>query len=86
MESTHEAHGSLQNVVHAISDIADHIRQVASAAEEQSSVSGEITRNLTVIGDATTMLAELAQDANKSSHKVTDQLDRLDKQLSELRT
>ena len=86
MESTNEAHGSLQNVVHAISDIADHIRQVASAAEEQSSVSGEITRNLTVIGDATTMLAELAQEANKSSHKVTGQLDRLDKQLSALRT
>jgi len=86
MESTREAHGSLQNVVHAISEIADHIRQVATAAEEQSSVSGEITRNLTVIGDATTMLAELAQEANQSSHNVTEQLDRLDKQLSALRT
>jgi len=86
MESTREAHGSLQNVVHAISEIADHIRQVATAAEEQSSVSGEITRNLPVIGDATTMLAELAQEANQSSHNVTEQLDRLDKQLSALRT
>ena len=86
MESTREAHGSLQEVVQAISEIADHIRQVATAAEEQSSVSGEITRNLTVIGDATTMLAELAQEANQSSHNVTEQLDRLDKQLGALRT
>lgn len=86
MESTRQAHQSLHEVVEAISDIADHIRQVATAAEEQSSVSEEITRNLTIIGDAAQMLAGLAQQANQSSHHVTEQLDRLDQQLGALRT
>lgn len=47
MESTRSAHTSLHEVVQAISEISDHIDQVATAAEEQSSVSEDITRNLT---------------------------------------
>jgi methyl-accepting chemotaxis protein len=86
MEQTQQAHESLQKVVDAITAIADHIHQVATAAEEQSSVSEEITRNLTVIGDAARTLSELAQQANQSSKQVTGQLDELDYQLSALRT
>ncbi|MFY9179093.1 MAG: methyl-accepting chemotaxis protein, partial [Venatoribacter sp.] len=86
MTSTHQAHEFLHRVVEAIASIADNIRQVATAAEEQSSVSEEITRNLTVIGDAAQTLADLAQHANNSSHHVTHQLDELDRQLAALRT
>ncbi|WP_430459564.1 methyl-accepting chemotaxis protein [Thalassolituus sp. LLYu03] len=84
MNSTQNAHQSLHEVVENIGEVADHIRQVATAAEEQSSVSNEITRNLTIIGDATQTLAQLAGDANRSSEQVTAELDRLDKQLSQL--
>ena len=86
MEQTQQAHESLQKVVDAITAIADHIHQVATAAEEQSSVSEEITRNLTVIGDAARTLSDLAQHTNQSSKQVTGQLDELDFQLSALRT
>lgn len=86
MERTSQAHEHLHTVVQAIAEIADNIRQVATAAEEQSSVSEEITRNLTVIGDAAQTLADLAQQANASSHLVTNQLDVLDEQLDALRT
>lgn len=86
MESTRQAHEHLHRVVEAIGEIADNIRQVATAAEEQSSVSEEITRNLTVIGDAAQTLANLAQQANQSSQHVTSQLDQLDQQLGALRT
>lgn len=86
MERTRQAHEHLHTVVQAIAEIADNIRQVATAAEEQSSVSEEITRNLTVIGDAAQTLADLAQQANASSHLVTNQLDVLDEQLDALRT
>ncbi|ASP39231.1 chemotaxis protein [Bacterioplanes sanyensis] len=86
MDATQHAHESLHQVVAAIGEIADHIGQVATAAEEQSSVSEEITRNLTVIGDAANILAELAQDANHSSVQVTQQLDILDQRLAGLRT
>ncbi len=85
MEQTQQAHESLQKVVDAITAIADHIHQVATAAEEQSSVSEEITRNLTVIGDAARTLSDLAQHTNQSSKQVTGQLDELDFQLSALR-
>lgn len=86
MDRTRQAHEHLHTVVQAIAEIADNIRQVATAAEEQSSVSEEITRNLTVIGDAAQTLADLAQQANASSHLVTNQLDVLDEQLDALRT
>ncbi len=85
-EATQHAHESLHQVVAAIGEIADHIGQVATAAEEQSSVSEEITRNLTVIGDAANILAELALEANHSSGQVTQQLDILDQRLGGLRT
>ena len=86
METTRQAHTSLHQVVEAITEITDHISQVATAAEEQSSVSEEISRHLTNIGDAAQALAGLAQDANQSSHHVTDQLNVLDQQLNALRT
>lgn len=86
MEKTRQAHEHLHTVVQAIAEIADNIRQVATAAEEQSSVSEEITRNLTVIGDAAQTLANLAKQANDSSHLVTSELDVLDEQLGALRT
>lgn len=86
METTRQAHQSLHEVVQAITEITDHISQVATAAEEQSSVSEEISRHLTNIGDATQVLAGLAQDASNSSNHVTEQLDVLDQQLNALRT
>lgn len=86
MNKTRQAHENLHAVVQAISEIADNIRQVATAAEEQSSVSEEITRNLTVIGDAALTLSNLSQQANQSSHNVTRQLDVLDSQLGALKT
>ena len=86
MSSTQQANESLHTVVVAIGDIADHIHQVATAAEEQSSTSNEITRNLTVIGDATQTLARLAQEASLSSDQVSAELDKLDAQLNQLNT
>ena len=65
METTRQAHQSLHQVVEAINGITDQISQVATAAEEQSAVSEEISKHLTNIGDATQVLASLAQDANK---------------------
>lgn len=86
MAQTRRANEALQQVVEAVVEISDNIRQVATAAEEQSAVSEEITRNLTVIGDAASQLSHLAQKANASSQKVTGEIDTLDSQLSALRT
>ena len=82
MESTQKANTALHDVVQGIGEITDHINQVATAAEEQSSTSSEITRNLTVIGDATQTLARLANEASLSSEQVASELDKLDAQLN----
>lgn len=86
MNSTRYANESLHSVVESIGGIADHIHQVATAAEEQSSVSNEITRTLTVIGQATQTLAELAQEASSGSNALSGQVDILDAQLNQLNT
>ncbi len=85
-EKTQGSYDSLSSVVKDITSIADHIAQVATAAEEQSAVSEEVSRNMTVIGDAARVLAELAERSNQSSDELEDQLSILDSQLASLKT
>jgi len=86
MSETQQSYDSLTNVVTDIGSIADHITQVATAAEQQSSVSEEISRNLTIIGDAAKALAELANENNQASDELENQMNTLDVQLSSLKT
>ncbi len=86
MNETQQSYDSLTNVVNDIGSIADHITQVATAAEQQSSVSEEISRNLTIIGDAAKVLAEMANESNQSSDELENQMNKLDVQLSSLKT
>lgn len=85
-EETQGSYNSLASVVQDITSIADHIAQVATAAEEQSAVSEEVSRNLTTIGDAARVLAELAERSNQSSDELEAQLRILDSQLASLKT
>jgi methyl-accepting chemotaxis protein len=85
-QETQTSHESLTTVVQDISSIADHIAQVATAAEQQSSVSEEVSRNMTVIGDAARVLAGLADRSNQSSDELEEQLSILDNQLASLKT
>jgi len=86
MSETQLSYDSLSSVVGNIGFIADHITQVATAAEEQSAVSEEVSKNLTIIGDAATALAELAQESDKSSENLESQMQSLDAQLASLKT
>ncbi|NVK38980.1 MAG: methyl-accepting chemotaxis protein [Gammaproteobacteria bacterium] len=86
MEETRESYDALASVVGDISTIADHITQVATAAEEQSSVSEEISRNLTIIGDAAKALANLAGESNQSSVDLEQEMSKLDHHLASLKT
>lgn len=63
----------------------DHITQVATAAEEQSSVS-EINMNLTRIGDAAGTLTQQADRASQGSNSLKQQVHHLEEQLGKLRT
>jgi methyl-accepting chemotaxis protein len=73
-------------VVERIATIVEHVTQVATAAEEQSSVSEEINRNLTHIGDAANDLRELAQRVRQSGDALDGQVQVLGRELGRLKT
>lgn len=86
VRSSDEAYASLLQVVQQIQAMYDHITQVATAAEEQSSVSEEINMNLTRIGDAASTLTKQADSASQGSNSLKQQVHRLEEQLGKLRT
>ncbi|WP_349559542.1 methyl-accepting chemotaxis protein [Marinobacter sp. NFXS9] len=86
VERTREADQSLAEVVQRIATIVEHVTQVATAAEEQSSVSEEINRNLTNIGDAASDLRELSQRVRGNGEELGEQVISLEEQLNRLRT
>ncbi|MBY5922064.1 methyl-accepting chemotaxis protein [Ferrimonas balearica] len=83
---TQSSHQSLTAVSDGFQSIADHIAQVATAAEEQSVVTDEISENLTAIGDAARALAELTAQNHHFSDELQTQMDQLSQQLSTLKT
>ncbi|MCH8499190.1 MAG: methyl-accepting chemotaxis protein [Marinobacter sp.] len=83
---TGEADQALAEVVSRIVTIVEHATQVATAAEEQSSVSEEINRNLTIIGDAASELRELAQRVRNSGDQLSGEVVTLDRELGRLKT
>lgn len=86
MDETQESYHSLASVVSDISSVSEHISQVATAAEEQSSVSEEISKNLTFIGDAANALAELTEESDEASETLAKHMSVLDQQLASLKT
>jgi methyl-accepting chemotaxis protein len=86
VDGTQEAAHSLATVVERIGTIVEHVTQVATAAEEQSSVSEEINRNLTHIGDAANDLRELAGRVKGSGQALDNEVQVLERELGRLRT
>jgi methyl-accepting chemotaxis protein len=86
VDGTREADHSLATVVERIGTIVEHVTQVATAAEEQSSVSEEINRNLTQIGDAAHDLLELARRVKASGETLDEQVQVLERELGRLRS
>jgi len=69
----------IQTAVEAISDMA---MQIASAAEEQASVTAEITRNTVGIRDVSLELATEATDAAKQATQLSQLSDELENQIN----
>ncbi|BFM21539.1 methyl-accepting chemotaxis protein [Gilvimarinus japonicus] len=86
MSDTQSSFNELSSVVEDVNSIADNIAQVATAAEEQSSVSEEISRNLTIIGDAATTLADMTRESNNAGVELEVVMAQLDEQLASLKT
>lgn len=84
--TTQASFESLSTVVADVNSIADNITQVATAAEEQSAVSEEISRNLTIIGDAASRLAEMTAESDQAGIELESIMQSLDDQLASLKT
>ncbi|MEF1174896.1 methyl-accepting chemotaxis protein, partial [Vibrio sinaloensis] len=78
--SAAEANESLHQIEQHITHISDQNIQVATATEEQSSVVGEINRNVEEINQFTGETAQVAEQLNASS----EHLMQLSKQLDGL--
>jgi PAS domain S-box-containing protein len=78
-EGTVKIKQAMYNIINNVHDVSDMTAQIATAAEEQSVVASEISRNTSTINDVSTNNAELAQqvyiggiDVKKSAKAIDD--------------
>tara|TARA_B100000700_G_scaffold71330_6_gene79401 strand:- start:2581 stop:4692 length:2112 start_codon:yes stop_codon:yes gene_type:complete len=86
VSQTSSAFDALHEVVEKVNEITNQVTHIATAAEEQSSVTEEINRNLTLISDAASHLADLAQQTGSGSKELIALVEEQDSQLSRLKT
>ncbi|MEO2267890.1 methyl-accepting chemotaxis protein [Pseudoalteromonas pernae] len=83
---TSSAFEALHEVVEKVNEITNQVTHIATAAEEQSSVTEEINRNLTMISDAASHLADLSKQTGNGSRELIQLVQEQDAQLSRLKT
>lgn len=83
---TEQAFEALSAMVAGINEISNQVTQIATAAEEQSAVTEEVSRNITGISDSAAELMELAGKARESSESLAKLVGRQESQLAKLRT
>ena len=86
VDETTVAFDALHSVVIKVEEITNQITQIATAAEEQSSVTEEINRNLTLISDAASQLAELSTQAGDGGQRLNQLVAQQDDELNKLKT
>jgi len=64
MESSRKSGEALENILNAINEVTGQIHQIATAAEEQTAVTGEISSNIHQIND---VVLETAKGAHETA-------------------
>ncbi|QIR15290.1 methyl-accepting chemotaxis protein [Shewanella aestuarii] len=86
VEQTELALNSLNAIVEQINEVSSQVTHIATAAEEQSAVTEEVSRNITGISDSAAELAQLSDEAEQSSASLAELVRLQHKQLGRLRT
>jgi len=86
VDETSVAFDALHSVVVKVDEITNQITHIATAAEEQSLVTEEINRNLTLISDAASQLSDLSSQAGDSSEMLNKLVAKQDSELNKLKT
>ncbi len=76
----------MKETVNQISEVTQHIIQIAAAAEEQSQVSEELNRNMVIVGDATKEVLILSEASKQSAMIINTDIIELENVLSKLKT
>lgn len=64
--------GSLETMTQFVGDINDLSTQIATAAEEQSSVTQELSRNMTTINDMVSELGNVGEQVNADAEEISN--------------
>lgn len=81
-----EVFEKMKQTVIQIEAVTEHILQIAAAAEEQSQVSEELSKNMVIVGDATKEVAQLSESSEQSASQINDSVKQLEALLSKLKT
>jgi len=81
VQQINQVSASLEEMVQAVTLINDMNTQIATAAEEQSSVASEIDKNITLIRDSSHNVSGHAQGTVQQSLKVTELTETLNRQV-----
>jgi methyl-accepting chemotaxis protein len=82
VDDTEQVNGGLDEMMTSIGEINDLNSHIATAAEEQSSVTEEINHNMSQIQNMIQMLTESAQQTTTSSHSLSEANNQLNKLVS----
>ncbi|GHF92336.1 methyl-accepting chemotaxis protein [Thalassotalea marina] len=85
-DRSREVFEKMKQTVIQIEAVTEHILQIAAAAEEQSQVSEELSRNMVIVGDATKEVAQLSESSEQSAMEINDSVKHLEALLSKLKT
>jgi methyl-accepting chemotaxis protein len=83
---TEQALASLNQLVVQIGAVSDQVTHIATAAEQQSTVTEEVNGNITGISDSASELASLADEARSSSSSLAELVRQQHQQLERLKT
>ncbi|MCL9775840.1 methyl-accepting chemotaxis protein [Vibrio methylphosphonaticus] len=81
VDDANSAAASLTQILAAVGQISDMATQIATAAEEQASVTSEITRNTQGIRDVSDELAEEAHDAAQQAVELSELSQKLGREI-----
>jgi methyl-accepting chemotaxis protein len=86
VDKTNEALLSINQMVSQIDEVSEKVGHIATAAEEQSAVTEEVSKNITVISTTTAELSTFADQAYTSSANLADLVKLQEQQLEKLKT